>query len=73
MWVWVLLGVLELELEELEQAEELGWTTGPLPPQPQRRWRGARGCRVVSRRRCGRRFMDSAGDGSGEEWKERVG
>ena len=68
-----LLGALGLELGELEQVEELGWTTGLLLPQPQRRWRGARGCRVVSWRRCGRRFMDSAGDGSGEEWKERAG
>lgn len=67
-----MLGALELQLEELEQMEELGWATG-LPPQPQCRWRGARGCRVVSWRRCGRRFMDLAGDGSGEEeWKERV-
>jgi hypothetical protein len=54
--------------------EELGWATGLLPPQSQRRWRGVRGCRVVSRRRFGRCFMDSAGDGSGEEeWNEWVG
>jgi len=68
-----LLGALELELEELEQVEELSWTTGFCLLN--RNVGVERDCRVVSRRRCGRRFMDLGGrrQRRGAEGAGRVG
>ena len=52
---------------------ELGWATGFSHPQPQRRWRGARGSGWCHGGDAGDVLWTWADGGGGEErWKERV-